>query len=174
MVDLKLPYWLGGELFQKLKAIVQAFWILVESWLRFPLSGFDIDNLDEERLLLLGWERDIIRFDGEPLSLYRKRVKFAYVNAFDSGSVVGFKNIMRRLDVGMVEIKERLPGLDWDIVSIELDDQQFGSNQKLVELVVQYYGRTCRRYQITINNSFLVNTTCSTWQDDHVNFEAIA
>ncbi len=32
-------------------------------------------------LALLAWERDISRFNGEPLPLFRKRVKFAFVNA---------------------------------------------------------------------------------------------
>lgn len=172
MIDLKVPYWLGGDIIAKLLLIAQLFWNKVETWLKLPLSGHDVDTLDEQRLLLLGWERDVNRFTAEPLELYRKRVKYAYLNAFDAGSVVGFKRIMQRLGVGEIQIEERIQGQDWDIVSVQLNDEQFGNNQELVELIIRYYGRTCRRYKIEITNNFIADVTAATWNDNQMNFEA--
>ncbi|EDV6094794.1 hypothetical protein AA490_005094, partial [Salmonella enterica subsp. enterica] len=69
----------------------------------------------ESILNLIAWQYDISRFDGESLPLYRKRVKYAFINAQDAGSVAGFKAIFERLEIGFVEIQERQPGIDWDI-----------------------------------------------------------
>lgn len=96
---------------------------------------------------LIAWQRDIDRFKGEPLSLFRKRVKYAYINAKEAGSVVGFKRIFMRLGIGYVEIEERMDGVDWDVVDIQLSDTQLAENQQLLTVLIQHYGRTCRRYR---------------------------
>jgi hypothetical protein len=80
---------------------------------------------------------------------------------------------MQRLDVGEIEIRERQPGYDWDIVFIDMDDDQFGGSQDLIEVIIQYYGRTCRRYFITITNTFELGVGCSSWSDSQENYEAV-
>ncbi|HBL8998422.1 TPA: hypothetical protein LTW94_004423, partial [Enterobacter hormaechei] len=65
----------------------------------------------EPVLNLIAYDRDISRFSGEPLSLYRKRVAYAFINARDAGSVEGFINIFSRLGIGYVELVERQPDI---------------------------------------------------------------
>ncbi|MBI9109914.1 MAG: phage tail protein [Maridesulfovibrio ferrireducens] len=146
MPVLKLPFWLGGPELEKLRLAALKYWEKVASWAMLPANQQDPETCTELFLNLIAWQRDIRRFDTEPIELFRKRVKFAYINAVDSGSVAGFKSIFQRLGVGYVEIEERLPGQDWDIVSIRLSDSQLSLNQRLLETLIQHYGRTCRRY----------------------------
>ncbi|MNT48202.1 hypothetical protein D3C72_1849710 [compost metagenome] len=101
-------------------------------------------------LALLAWERDIARFNGEPLALFRKRVKFAFVNARDAGEVAGFKRIFERLGIGWCDIHERQAGTPWDVITIEVTDSAIASNQQLMETLIQHYGRTCRRYRFQV------------------------
>ncbi|WP_319761880.1 phage tail protein [Maridesulfovibrio sp.] len=143
---LKLPFWLGGPEFEKLRKAALKWWALMASWAMLPANMQDPEKCTEGFLKLIAWQRDIKRFDTEPLELFRLRVKYARINAVDSGSVAGFIRIFQRLGVGYVEIEERIPGQDWDIVSIRLSDGQLAKNQKLLETLIQHYGRTCRRY----------------------------
>lgn len=146
MIKLELPFWLDGAELAKLKAAAQAWWTKVEGWLRWPLLQMDAETCHPTILDLLAWQRDISRFRSEPESLYRLRVKFAFINAVDAGSVAGFKRIMQRLGVGYVEIEERLPDRDWDVVMLRLTDSQLSKNPDLLRVLIQQYGRTCRRY----------------------------
>nr|AAQ95757.1 ORF34-like protein [Aeromonas hydrophila] len=101
-------------------------------------------------LALLAWERDITRFKGEPLALFRKRVKYAFINARDSGEVAGFKRIFERLGIGWCELHERQDGTPWDVITIEVADSALTQNQQLMETLIQHYGRTCRRYRFQV------------------------
>jgi hypothetical protein len=145
-MKLELPFWLGGPELTKLRLAAQAWWARVTEWLRWPLLQMDPATCHLTILDLLAWQRDISRFKGEPESLYRLRVKFAFINAVDAGSVAGMKRILVRLGVGYVEISERLDGRDWDVVLLRLSDSQLSQNPELLRVLVQQYGRTCRRY----------------------------
>ena len=72
-------------------------------------------------------ERDVTRFTGEPEALFRLRVKFAFINSVDAGSTAGMKRIFERLGVGYVEIEERQPGRDWDVVLLKFSNAQLSS-----------------------------------------------
>lgn len=146
MNPLKLPFWLAGTELTKLKDAAQAWWARVTEWLRWPLQQMDAQTCHLTVLDLLAWQRDIIRFKDEPESLYRLRVKFAFVNAVDAGSTAGLKRILQRLGVGYIEIDERMPDRDWDVVLLRLSDSQLSENPELLRVLVQQYGRTCRRY----------------------------
>ena len=148
MIKINLPFWLDGDEFTKLKASAQAWWETVENWMRWPLLQMDAETCHLAVLDLLAWQRDITRFRGEPESLYRLRVKFAFINAVDAGSVAGFQRIFQRLGIGTVRISERQPDRDWDIVQLHLSDQQLSDFPQLLDLVVNQYGRTCRRYEL--------------------------
>ncbi|XPV75195.1 MAG: phage tail protein [Desulfovibrio sp.] len=147
---IKLPFWLEGPETLKLKAAAEKYFDQLAKWAHWPASQQDPLTCEESFLNLLAYQRDIKRFEGEPLSLYRLRVHYAYINARESGSVAGFKRIFQRLEIGYVEIEERLPGEDWDVVAIRLSDSQLASNQRLIEVLIQHYGRTCRRYRLTV------------------------
>lgn len=146
MIKLSLRFWLGGIELEKLTAAAQSWWEKVEGWLHWPLLQLDADNCHLVMLDLLAWQRDITRFKGEPEALYRLRVKYAFINAVDAGSTAGMKRILQRLGVGYVEIEERMPDRDWDVVLLRFSDTQLSQNPELLRVLIQQYGRTCRRY----------------------------
>ncbi|WP_018929243.1 phage tail protein [Pseudomonas umsongensis] len=146
MIKLSLRFWLGGTELTKLTAAAQSWWEIVEGWLRWPLLQLDADNCHLVVLDLLAWQRDITRFKDEPEALYRLRVKYAFINAVDAGSTAGMKRILQRLGVGYVEIEERMPDRDWDVVLLRFSDTQLSQNPELLRVLIQQYGRTCRRY----------------------------
>ncbi|WP_241000450.1 phage tail protein, partial [Pseudomonas viridiflava] len=110
------------------------------------LLQMDADTCHLTVLDLLAWQRDITRFKGEPEGLYRLRVKYAFINSVDAGSTAGLKRILERLGVGYVEIQERMPERDWDVVLLTLSDSQLSENPDLLRVLIRQYGRTCRRY----------------------------
>ena len=147
---IQLPFWMSKEEFESLAATSKIWFDKLQTWAMWPAMQMDPETCVETVLNLIAYQRDIDRFEDEPLTLYRKRVKYAYINAKDAGSVAGFKRIFMRLDIGYVEIMERIPGMDWDIIDIELSDSQLAKNQRLLEELIQHYGRTCRRYRYSI------------------------
>jgi hypothetical protein len=155
--EVVVPWWQDGsttseaikEPFFLSKGLI-GFWKLIWSWMLFPLHQMDALTCSESLLNLMAWDRDITRFDGEPLTLFRKRVKYAAINAKDAGSVYGFKRIFERLDVGIVSFKERDDSVEWDVCTIELTDGDISQSSKLVQTLIEQYGRTCRRYRFEV------------------------
>jgi len=166
MIKLSLPFWLGGTELSKLTAAAQSWWEKVEGWLRWPLLQLDADNCHLVMLDLLAWQRDITRFKGEPESLYRLRVKFAFINAVDAGSTAGMKRILVRLGVGYVEIEERMPDRDWDVVLLRFSDSQLAQNPELLRVLIQQYGRTCRRYDFVTLTPVTIRVAVVDFNDD--------
>lgn len=166
MIKLQLPFWLDGPHLGKLKAAAESWWSKVEGWLSWPLLQLDADTCHISVLDLLAWQRDISRFKSEPESLYRLRVKFAFINAVDAGSTAGLKRILLRLGVGYVEIVERQPDRDWDIVLLRLSDSQLSQNPELLRVLVQQYGRTCRRYDFATITPVTLGIALVDFNDD--------
>ncbi|KXG79241.1 phage tail protein [Pseudomonas mosselii] len=166
MSPLKLPFWLAGTELTKLKDAAQAWWARVTEWLRWPLLQMDAETCHLTVLDLLAWQRDITRFKDEPERLYRLRVKFAFINAVDAGSTAGLKRILRRLGVGYVEIDERLAGRDWDVVLLRLSDSQLSENPELLRVLIQQYGRTCRRYDFISITPVTLRIAAAQFNDD--------
>ena len=100
LAGMVLPSWMNQGEPKKLRNTARRFWAEVCGWITWPLNQFDPLTCTPALLNLLSYDRDITRFDGEPLSLFRKRVAFAFVNARDAGSVEGIINIFERLGVG--------------------------------------------------------------------------
>lgn len=146
MNKLKLPFWLAGPQLTALVAAAQAWWERAAEWLRWPYLQFDPDTCHLSILELWAWQRDVTRFTGEPESLFRLRVKHAFINSVDAGSTAGLKRILVRLGVGYVEIDERMADRDWDVVLLTLSDSQLSENPDLLRVLIRQYGRTCRRY----------------------------
>lgn len=150
---LVLPFWMNqGELNALLRAS-RKFWALAYGWLTWPVNQLDPLTCIEPLLNLMAYDRDITRFDGEPLTLFRKRVAYAFVNASDAGSVAGFIRIFERLDIGYVELLERQQGIDWDVITVRVTDSQISNNTQLMIQIIRQYGRTCRRYQFEVMTS---------------------
>ena len=166
MIKLKLPFWLDGKELNRLKTASQSWWNKVEGWLQWPLLQMDAETCHLTVLDLLAWQRDISRFKDEPESLYRLRVKFAFINAVDAGSTAGLKRILQRLGVGYVEIDERLPDRDWDVVLLRLSDSQLSQNPELMRVLIQQYGRTCRRYDFVTITPVSLRVVAADFNDD--------
>jgi len=166
MIKLSLRFWLGGVELEKLTAAAQSWWEKVEGWLRWPLLQLDADNCHLVVLDLLAWQRDITRFKDEPEALYRLRVKYAFINAVDAGSTAGMKRILQRLGVGYVEIEERMPDRDWDVVLLRFSDSQLSKNPELLRVLIQQYGRTCRRYDFMTLTPVTLRVAVVDFNDD--------
>ncbi|MFI8645950.1 phage tail protein [Pseudomonas iridis] len=166
MLKLGLPFWLDGPELAKLKAAAQSWWNKVEVWVNWPLLQMDAETCHLTVLDLLAWQRDIQRFHTEPEMLYRLRVKYAFINAVDAGSTAGMIRIFERLGVGYVEIQERVAGLDWDIVLLHLSDAQLSDNPELLRVLMQQYGRTCRRYEFVTITPVSLGMRIADFNDD--------
>ncbi len=166
MIKLELKFWLAGTELTKLKQAAQSWWETVENWLRWPLLQMDAETCHLVMLDLLAWQRDITRFKDEPESLYRLRVKFAFINAVDAGSTAGMKRILQRLGVGYVEIEERMPDRDWDVVLLRFTDSQLAKNPELLRVLIQQYGRTCRRYDFVTLTPVTLGVALVDFNDD--------
>lgn len=153
LASMSLPSWMNkGEPLALLRT-ARTYWAEVYSWITWPLRQFDPLTCTEPVLNLIAYDRDISRFSGEPLSLYRKRVAYAFINARDAGSVEGFINIFSRLGIGYVELVERQPDIDWDVIMVRVTDSQIADNTQLMIQIIRQYGRTCRRYQFEVITS---------------------
>ncbi len=158
MQTIKLPFWLDGTQLKKLVAGAQAWWEQAEDWLTWPWSQFDALTCSSAVLALLAFQRDVERFAGESEELFRKRVKFAYINAEDSGYKAGFTRIFERIGIGYVEQLERFDNVNWDVIGLVMSDQQLSANPTLLMQIVMKYGRTCRRYTFTTIDPLPVTT----------------
>nr|WP_269806323.1 phage tail protein [Pseudomonas alloputida] len=170
---MKLPFWLEGKELSKLRDAAQAWWNQVETWMNWPLLQLDAETCHLTVLDLLAWQRDIQRFQGEPENLYRLRVKYAFINAVDAGSVAGTVRIFQRLGVGYVEIEERIDGVDWDVVRLHLSDGQLSANPVLLRVLIQQYGRTCRRYEFATITPVSLGMRTAHFHDDQETLFAV-
>ena len=161
MIKLQLPFWMSGEELTKLRESAQQWFEQVASWARWPLEQLDPLNCSTGILELIAWQRDITRFTGEPLAIFRKRVAYAYINAMDAGSTAGFARICQRLGIGHITTQERQAGWDWDIVNIYLDDEQLADNPDLLREIIRQYGRTCRRYNFILETPVSAHIRCA-------------
>ncbi|AUI87709.1 phage tail protein [Vibrio azureus] len=170
----QIPWWMDGQTLAKslkephfLAAGLQQFWGKLRRVMLYPLAQLDPMTCSERLLAVLAWDRDITRFYQEPTTLFRKRVKYAFVNARDAGETHGFIEIFKRLGVGVVEIDERTPERDWDIITIRLSDKQLANNHDLLATLLQQYGRTCRRYEYQVIDTTPMCLTVSPLDWDH-------
>lgn len=166
MLKLKLPFWLEGVELSKLRDAAQSWWTKVEQWVSWPLLQLDAETCHLSVLDLLAWQRDIQRFQGEPERLYRLRVKYAFINAVDAGSNAGAVRIFQRLGVGYVEIEERFDSVNWDVVRLYLTDAQLSANPVLLRVLMQQYGRTCRRYEFATITPVTLGMRIAHFHDD--------
>lgn len=152
MMHITLPFWMNKGELRKLAAASQSFWEKVETWCLLSLGKFDLMTCDLIIVDYVAWERKIERLDGEDELIYRKRVDYAFVNAEDAGMTAGLYRIFERLGVSVYDIKERQPDRDWDIVTLELDPEALAGKKDLINLLIQTYGATCRRYEYNVTN----------------------
>ncbi|WP_249437018.1 hypothetical protein [Escherichia coli] len=143
LAGMVLPSWMNKGEPGKLLNTARRFWAEVYGWVTWPMNQFDPLTCTPALLNLLAYDRDITRFDGEPLTLFRKRVAFAFVNARDAGSVEGFINIFERLGIGYVELLERQPDIDWDVILVRVTDSQIADNTQLLIQILAELAQQC-------------------------------
>ena len=139
---LQLPTWMDGKDVTALAKVAEQYWQEVESYLFWWLAQQHSEDAQIAILDLLAWERDIKRLPGEERALYGLRVKHAFANATDAGSNVGMEQIFKRLGFGFVQVNERLPDFDWDMVEIAMLESEFSGKEQLVTELIKQYGRT--------------------------------
>jgi phage tail P2-like protein len=164
--EFTLPVWLNKGQAAKLATAAYTWWCKMRDWAMWPIQQMDPDTCNESVLKLIAWGRAIDRLSDEPQSLFRLRVKYAYANARDAGSVYGFKQIFNRLGIGYVEIEERMDGQDWDVIAIRMSDTQLSENETLLTELIQHYGRTCRRYGWKIIESLPVEVQVAEFSNE--------
>jgi Phage tail protein (Tail_P2_I) len=167
MIKLDLPFWNNNGTSIPLIKMAQGYWEQIESGLRWPLTQLDVETCTIGVLKMIAWQRDIDRFPAEPLWLFRLRVKYAFVNAKDAGSVAGIKRIFSRLGIGYVEVEERAPDKDWDVIILRLSDNQLSQNAELLKVMIEQYGRTCRRYEFDVITGIGVDIATIEFNNDY-------
>ncbi|HAS1959801.1 TPA: hypothetical protein I4D82_08820 [Enterobacter cloacae] len=170
--DITLPVWMNKGEPLTLAHASKTLWERVRDWLMFPLAQIDVDTCDEQLLALLAYQRDVERFPGESLSLFRLRVKYAFANAQDAGCMAGFSRIFERLEIGKIQQLERQLQYDWDVILIRINDEQLSRDNTLMMRLVRQYGRTCRRYFFDVMNENTDHVhpghfNCVTWFDHY-------
>ena len=142
-------FWLSAGNLKAYTRFLNVWFAYVKNILDWPRRQFDADSADLFVVDLLAWESGIDRFDGEPEWLYRLRVKHASKNAKDAGSAAGFKAIWERMGLGYVDIEERIPARDWDIINLTVTDHALSQYPGLIDVILANYAITCRRYELT-------------------------
>lgn len=166
-MEIKLPFWFSKKEIEKISLAAENYWDIVKGWVSWGLTQQDPETCTERVLGYLAYQRNITRFNTEPLSLFRLRVKYAFINSVDAGSVAGLKRIFLRLNIGDLDILERQDNRDWDVIILRLTDDQLSGNSELISVLVRQYGRTCRRYEIQIETNISCGVACcefnNTW-----------
>lgn len=165
--DPKLSFWMGGERARALCRAARNFWQRIADAATWPARQLNPLECSPPILDLIAWQRCIARYPGEPERLYRLRVAHAYANAVDAGQTAGWGRIFRRLELGEVQLEERVPEQDWDRVGIVCDDAQFPDQQNVLEIIVEDYGRTCRRYYFVSRIALPSSVGCALFDLDH-------
>lgn len=169
-----LPFWMGGEECSKLARAAHNWFARLGEWATLPARQLDPLTCTSTVLDLLAWQRNVTTYQGEPERLYRLRVAHAYANARDAGSVAGWGRIFQRLELGGVALEERVAGQDWDVIGVVVDDTAFPDHQNVLEIIVQEYGRTCRRYRFISRIPQAVRVAACAFDDDHATVCAVS
>ncbi|KZN61205.1 hypothetical protein [Pseudoalteromonas luteoviolacea] len=148
----QIATWLNKGYAEKLVKAATGYWNKTSEFVMWAVNQKDEQQNEEPILSFLAWERLTDRLHDEPLELYRKRVQHALVNTIDAGEFASIKDIFARLGIEVIKVSERLDGRDWDIIAIDLTDNALANNNNLLPELIQLYGRTCRRYELTVHN----------------------
>ncbi|MBQ4836775.1 hypothetical protein [Pseudoalteromonas luteoviolacea] len=168
----QIATWLNKGYAEKLVKAATGYWNKTSEFVMWAVNQKDEQQNEEPILSFLAWERLTDRLPDEPLELYRKRVQHALVNTIDAGEFASVKDIFARLDIEVLNVRERIDGRDWDIIAIDVTDNALANNNNLLPELIQLYGRTCRRYELTVHNkaevSLALGSTHVQWDNCHV------
>ena len=145
-----LPFWMRGPEVLKLADALTTFFQKWEDWLNEITDQRNPDTCHYEALKLMAHDRGVDRLPGEAEATWRGRVKHAITAALRSGSLAGMEAILTAHGVSNFNVLERQPGIDWDIVLIELDPGALsGADTDTIGRIIERWGRVCRRYTLT-------------------------
>lgn len=165
---IKLRFWQGaGPVLTGIAGVFDRWWDKVRGWIDFCLAPADARTAPMPLVNLLAWERGITRLFGEPESLYRLRVYYAFLNAKDAGQKAGFERIFQRLGIELNGQAERVDNDNWDVIFLESNDDLFTSVPGLFGALTESYGRTCRRYALIQSVVFCLRHDCRTGRVQH-------
>lgn len=166
-----LSFWMDGAENTKLGNAAYRWFSLLGKAASWGVVSRDPMTCGPVALDMLAWERGIKRYEGESERLYRLRVNYAYENGRDAGGVNGWKRILKRLELlgneSDLVLRERMAGQDWDIVGIAFDDSRFAELQTVLEIIIEEYGRTCRRYRFISSIPQTVHVRTGVFDNDH-------
>ncbi len=160
---MSLKFWADGSVLTATFEICKKIFAKLITVLEKINAFDDAETCPSSILDLLAYQRGITRLASEDEELYRLRIKHAFANAKDAGSVAGFARIFERLKLGRVIQLERSDEVEWDYIKLEIDEAKFSKYRGLFEELIKLYGRTCRRYQIVSTpqaNQLYVATNC--------------
>ena len=150
-MKINLQFWQSGPFAAALAAVLEAAYDRIVSSLANVGLAADPERCSMELLELLAWQRGIDRFAGEDDALFRRRVKYAWLNSRDAGSASGFARIWERLCLGNVAQAERPDNAaNRDVILIQVDYAVFSRYAGLWDELIRLYGRTCRRYVLQL------------------------
>ena len=167
-----LSFWMAGAENTKLGQAAHKWFSLLGKAAAWGIDTRDPLTCGEAMLDLLAWERGVTRTPFDTERLYRLRVKHAYENGKDAGSASGWKRIFERLELlpsgNEIEQNERMAGQDWDIIGLGMSDERMAELQNILErIIIEEYGRTCRRYRLVSRVKQAITVAVSTFDDDH-------
>ena len=137
-----------GEI-AKFARAMRNYWGHVKAAFEMPLQQHDPLIAPMAVVYVLAWQRGVEKLGQEPESLFRVRVAHAYGFSRDAGSVSGWEDMFEKLGYPHIAQDERLTNVDWDVISLKIQDGDLTNVPKLLDTVIRQYGRTCRRYQYT-------------------------
>ncbi|ANB97592.1 MULTISPECIES: phage tail protein [Vibrio harveyi group] len=147
--EINLRYWMGRGELAKFARAMRNYWEHVRAAFEMPLQQHDPLTAPMALVNILAWQREVERLGQEPEALFRIRVAHAYGFSRDAGTIAGWKEMFAKLGYPHVTQDERLDNVDWDVISLKIEDGDLTNVPKLFDTVIRQYGRTCRRYQYT-------------------------
>lgn len=143
-----LAFWFPGAEVLKLADAAKATWERWEAWLNEAVAQADIANASLAALELHAVDRSIDRLPGETEAIWRDRVKSAFTSASEAGSRKGLEQILAAHGVLNFSVEERVPGLDWDIVLVNIDPDSLSIDSAVLLLIFARWGRPTRRFSM--------------------------
>ncbi len=175
---INIRFWMdGGGVLSKVARVFYAWWQYVKLYIYTLTLYLDPLTAPLGIVNILAKERNITRQSQEGEALYRLRVKHAFECAKNAGTISGFYAIFKLLGYTLLNQTEQAG--DWDEIELEIDAQ---TPAWLANLIVDKYGRTCRRYQVTQGVECTIWVGCYpidatmdlAWCSEEVNLSQIA
>ena len=165
----QIAIWLNKGYAEKLVKAASNYWEESRNYVMWAVSQSEDFQNKEPILGLLAWERLTTRLPNESNALYSKRVQHALVNTIDAGEMASVKRIFERLGLEVLNVRERIDGRDWDVIAIDMSDTTLANANLLLPEIIQLYGRTCRRYELTVHNKAMAQLNMNNLlvQHDH-------